>query len=95
MPVLERASCEYTVDALKEQLFKEQKEEQEEQEPWEITVPKRSFVDPLRRNPNKSIEVVREVRRNDPCPCSSGKKAKFCHGVGKEYKEVVHSLKGL
>ena len=89
MPVLERDSCEYTVDTLKEQLFKEQKEEQESKE---ITVSNHSFVDSFRNN---TIEVVREVRRNDLCPCGSGKKAKFCHGAGKEYKEVVYSLKGL
>lgn len=86
MSVLERDSCEYTVDVLKEQLFKE------EQESKEITVSNHSFVDSFRHN---TIEVVREVRRNDLCPCGSGKKAKFCHGAGKEYKEVVYSLKGL
>ncbi|HET9293477.1 MAG TPA: SEC-C metal-binding domain-containing protein, partial [Gemmatimonadales bacterium] len=26
---------------------------------------------------------MREVGRNDPCPCGSGKKYKKCHGVGK------------
>ena len=30
--------------------------------------------------------VSREVRRNSPCPCGSGKKAKNCCGAGKEYK---------
>ena len=29
--------------------------------------------------PNKSKEL--EIRRNDPCPCGSGKKYKKCHGI--------------
>lgn len=32
-----------------------------------------------------SIKVSREVRRNDPCPCGSGKKAKHCCGAFKKH----------
>lgn len=32
-----------------------------------------------------SIKVSREVRRNDPCPCGSGKKAKLCCGAFKKH----------
>ena len=32
-----------------------------------------------------SIKVSREVRRNDPCPCGSGKKAKHCCGASKKH----------
>lgn len=29
--------------------------------------------------------IVKKIRPNDPCPCGSGKKAKNCCGVKKEY----------
>ncbi|MDD3841829.1 MAG: preprotein translocase subunit SecA [Candidatus Izemoplasmatales bacterium] len=29
------------------------------------------------------IKVVQKVGRNDPCPCGSGKKYKYCHGINK------------
>lgn len=32
-----------------------------------------------------SIKVSREVRRNDPCPCGGGKKAKLCCGAFKKH----------
>jgi preprotein translocase subunit SecA len=32
-----------------------------------------------------SVKVSRETRRNDPCPCGSGKKAKNCCGAGKKH----------
>ncbi|HOT63582.1 MAG TPA: SEC-C metal-binding domain-containing protein, partial [Treponemataceae bacterium] len=27
------------------------------------------------------VRVVPKVGRNDPCPCGSGKKYKYCHGA--------------
>jgi preprotein translocase subunit SecA len=32
--------------------------------------------------PQQPTRAEREVGRNDPCPCGSGKKYKFCHGRG-------------
>ena len=29
------------------------------------------------------IKVEKKIGRNDPCPCGSGKKYKYCHGAGK------------
>lgn len=34
---------------------------------------------------NCSVEVYREIRRNDTCHCGSGKKAKHCCGAKKTY----------
>ena len=33
-------------------------------------------------NPHEPIKKVQKVGRNDPCPCGSGKKYKYCHGRG-------------
>jgi preprotein translocase subunit SecA len=37
------------------------------------------------QQPQKSgpIKVEKKIGRNDPCPCGSGKKYKYCHGAGK------------
>jgi preprotein translocase subunit SecA len=32
--------------------------------------------------PQQPMRAERQVGRNDPCPCGSGKKYKFCHGRG-------------
>ena len=32
---------------------------------------------PRKRQP---VRVDKKVGRNDPCPCGSGKKYKYCHG---------------
>lgn len=41
-----------------------------------------------------SIKISREVRRNDPCPCGSGKKAKNCCGAGKRHIPInIHKPK--
>jgi preprotein translocase subunit SecA len=31
---------------------------------------------------NMPVHVEKQVGRNDPCPCGSGKKFKACHGKG-------------
>lgn len=98
---LQRATPESNSDALKEKLslneipksLKDFITEEEEKEEKKIPVPNHSFIDPLRYNPGKSIEVVREVRRNDPCPCGSGKKAKHCCVAGKEYRQIAPAKK--
>nr|WP_287968891.1 SEC-C metal-binding domain-containing protein [Streptococcus sp.] len=28
----------------------------------------------------RTVHVGKKIGRNDPCPCGSGKKYKFCHG---------------
>ena len=30
--------------------------------------------------PNEAVKSAGKIRRNDPCPCGSGKKYKHCHG---------------
>lgn len=39
-----------------------------------------SRIDPTQRNPNDPSSWGR-ISRNEPCPCGSGKKYKYCHGV--------------
>ncbi|MBO4263498.1 MAG: SEC-C domain-containing protein, partial [Bacteroidales bacterium] len=34
------------------------------------------------QKPNAPVKVDKQVGRNDPCPCGSGKKYKNCHGKG-------------
>ena len=66
---LQREVFEPILDAIKEKLFQEEEEPQKEH--W-------AGID-------CSIKVSREVRRNDPCPCGSGKKAKHCCGAFKKH----------
>ena len=33
------------------------------------------------RKPNAPVHVGRKIGRNEPCPCGSGKKYKYCHGM--------------
>ena len=37
---------------------------------------------PAPRQPQEPVRVEKNVGRNDPCPCGSGKKYKNCHGRG-------------
>ncbi|MGL4226539.1 MAG: SEC-C metal-binding domain-containing protein, partial [Rickettsia sp.] len=39
-----------------------------------------SRIDPKARNPEDPTSWGR-VSRNEPCPCGSGKKYKYCHGA--------------
>lgn len=32
------------------------------------------------RSPVQAVRVEKSAKRNDPCPCGSGKKYKHCHG---------------
>ena len=32
------------------------------------------------QRPNQPAKAEPKVGRNDPCPCGSGKKFKYCHG---------------
>lgn len=34
----------------------------------------------LEQKKSKTVIVGKKIGRNDPCPCGSGKKYKFCHG---------------
>ncbi len=33
-------------------------------------------------SPREPVKKAAKVGRNDPCPCGSGKKYKYCHGRG-------------
>ena len=53
-----------------------------------------NFILPEQRITNGKYEqllVTKEIRRNDPCSCGSGKKAKNCCGSGKEHSIINHS----
>lgn len=56
-------------------------DEEEEEEDDEAPPDKQAFIPsiPRWRQPIKRVEYDK-VGRNDPCPCGSGKKYKYCHG---------------
>lgn len=50
--------------------------------PAPATPPPATVTTSLGRMPTNPGGPVKEVGRNDPCPCGSGKKYKKCHGAG-------------
>lgn len=75
IPVQERteevreAAPEKKVDSSNYKTNRNVEEEESKPEP-----PQRKVVDPIHAGP--------KIGRNDPCPCGSGKKYKYCHGKG-------------
>ncbi len=47
-----------------------------------MTLQKQEFHTNAPASPREPIKKVAKVGRNDPCPCGSGKKYKYCHGRG-------------
>ena len=47
-----------------------------------MTLQKQEFRTNAPASPREPIKKVAKVGRNDPCPCGSGKKYKYCHGRG-------------
>jgi preprotein translocase subunit SecA len=43
--------------------------------------PKEAVAQAARAQQKQQGTVVKEVGRNDPCPCGSGQKYKRCHGA--------------
>lgn len=52
----------------------------QDQEPAPAREEPRSAIDALNEGEQIDPAVFAHVGRNDPCPCGSGKKFKFCHG---------------
>jgi len=46
---------------------------------------------------NCTVKILKDIKRNDPCPCGSGKKAKNCCGAKTQYEGInFHTFcKGL
>jgi hypothetical protein len=60
-------------------------EEDWDEEDWDEEWDEDEYEEPIsfpqwRKRGEKSTEDVPAVGRNDPCPCGSGKKYKYCHG---------------
>jgi len=51
-------------------------------QPQSAPPPLTTVTTSLGRMPTSSSGPLKEVGRNDPCPCGSGKKYKKCHGAG-------------
>ena len=66
---VQEAAPEQHEDTSKYQTNKNEEDEQRHPQPQP-----RRVVEPVRAQP--------KIGRNDPCPCGSGKKYKFCHGKG-------------
>jgi len=49
---------------------------------FKIATPASSQITPLKTFAHSRELGNRQVGRNDPCPCGSGKKYKKCHGYG-------------
>ena len=47
-----------------------------------MTLEKQDFRTNAPASPQTPLKKVAKVGRNDPCPCGSGKKYKYCHGRG-------------
>ncbi|MBQ4401728.1 MAG: SEC-C domain-containing protein, partial [Synergistaceae bacterium] len=48
----------------------------------QMTMEKRDFQMSGSDAPREPVKKAAKVGRNDPCPCGSGKKYKYCHGRG-------------
>lgn len=48
----------------------------------QLTMQKQEFRTNAPAEPRLPAKKVQKVGRNDPCPCGSGKKYKYCHGRG-------------
>ncbi len=67
-----------------EQIFriKVMTEKNYSRQPQNIKLEKREFNQAQNNNNNVPVKKAVKIGRNDPCPCGSGKKYKYCHGKG-------------
>ena len=69
-------------NSFSEQIFriKVMTEKNYSRQPQNIKLEKREFNQT--QNNNVPVKKAVKIGRNDPCPCGSGKKYKYCHGKG-------------
>ena len=72
-------------DTFSEQIFRVRILSETSRRERKMNLEKQEFINASQRhqhNPHEPIRKVQKVGRNDPCPCGSGKKYKYCHGRG-------------
>ena len=69
-------------DSFCEQAFRVKVMSEERQRERKMTMEKREFQMAGQSGPHEPLKKAQKVGRNDPCPCGSGKKYKYCHGRG-------------
>ena len=65
-------------DSFCEQAFRVKIMSEEKRRERKMTMEKHEF----QSGPHEPLKKNQKVGRNDPCPCGSGKKYKYCHGRG-------------
>lgn len=72
-------------DTFSEQIFRVRILSESTRRERKMNLEKQEFMNAAQRqehNPHEPVRKVAKVGRNDPCPCGSGKKYKYCHGRG-------------
>ncbi|MBQ9418789.1 MAG: preprotein translocase subunit SecA [Synergistaceae bacterium] len=69
-------------DSFSQQAFRVKILTEEMKRKREMTMQKQEFSMNSSSNTPREPKKVQKVGRNDPCPCGSGKKYKYCHGRG-------------
>ena len=72
-------------DTFIEQIFRVRILSESTRRERKMNLEKQEFMNAAQRqehNPHEPVRKVQKVGRNDPCPCGSGKKYKYCHGRG-------------
>lgn len=72
-------------DTFSEQIFRVRILSESTRRERKMNLEKQEFMNAAQRqehNPHEPVRKVQKVGRNDPCPCGSGKKYKYCHGRG-------------
>ena len=70
-------------DTFSGQIFRVRIMSENQKRERQMTMEKREFqMSGQSERPREPVKKVAKVGRNDPCPCGSGKKYKYCHGRG-------------
>lgn len=72
-------------DTFSEQIFRVKILSDNPRRERKMNLEKQEFMNAAQRqehNPHEPVKKAAKIGRNDPCPCGSGKKYKYCHGRG-------------
>ncbi|MBQ4430289.1 MAG: SEC-C domain-containing protein [Synergistaceae bacterium] len=70
-------------DTFSGQIFRIKILSEESRRERQMTMEKREFqMSGQSERPREPVKKAAKIGRNDPCPCGSGKKYKYCHGRG-------------
>ncbi|MBR0257334.1 MAG: SEC-C domain-containing protein, partial [Synergistaceae bacterium] len=70
-------------DTFSGQIFRVKILSEESRRERQMTMEKREFqMSGQSERPREPVKKAAKIGRNDPCPCGSGKKYKYCHGRG-------------